>query len=945
MLQLPTGTLTFLYTDIESSTVRWEQHPDAMKAAVERHDAILQSVIEAAGGIVFRRMGDAFCACFVLASQALEAVLAAQRALHLERWDPLIAPIKVRMALHTGPGEVRDGDYIGPHLNRIARLLAVEYGGQVLLTGATYPLVFDTLPEGVGMRDLGEHKLKDLQRPEHVFQLVVDDLPSDFPPIKTLHTRPNNLPIQPTDFIGREREVELAQEMLTRPQVRLVTFTGPGGTGKTRLSLRVGEKMLETFQDGVFFVPLSTLRDPALVPGAIAEVLGIMKGGSRPIIESLKDYLRQKEMLLILDNFEQVVGAAGVVSDLLSGAPRLKTLVTSREVLHLYGEKEFPVPPLQLPDSRHLPPLVTLARNESVNLFIERATDTKPGFELTNENAPSIAEICIRLDGLPLAIELAAARSKLLTPQAILSRLGSRLKVLTGGAHDLPARQRTLRGTIDWSYDLLSPAERTLFRRMAVFVGGCTFEAAEAVTTAQSLSGCTGPTPDPLAPMDADILDGVASLIDKSLLRQVESADGESRLVMLETIREYALERLEESGELSAMQRTHACYFLQVAEECAPLIQTPRQKEAAQRLETEHDNMRAALQWSLSSVGDKEVGLGISTALHRFWQMRGHLSEGRRWMEALLPGVPEPSQLRARALYAAGYMTFLQGDRQAGQALLEESAAISRELGDKMGLAYASYLLGVTMAFGGDQAGRAVNSEGVELFRQLGVEGKPGLVLGLMASGMLSFMKGDYSEARSTFEEYRALSREVGDPYGMAQSSNFLADIARIEGNYPRAGSFYEESLPLFQDQGATSDIPAVLHNIGYVALAEGDYPKAEALFKESLALQQEIGNKQGISECLTGFGALAGAQGDPSRAARLFGASEALRLAIGAYMWPAEQIEWERHLGSTRTQLDEVEWDKAWQEGSAMSMEAAVAYALAGSLSMSHENLPNNLM
>ncbi len=909
--------------------MRWEQHPGAMKAAVERHDAILQEAIEAFRGVVFRRMGDAFCACFVLAPQALGAVLAAQRALHQERWDPRVAPIKVRMALHTGPGEVREGDYVRPHLNRIARLLAVGYGGQILLTGATYQLVFDNLPEGVGLRDLGDHKLKDLQRPEHVFQMVVDDLPSDFPPIKTLDTRPNNLPVQRTDFIGRKKEVELTQEILARPQVRLVTLTGPGGTGKTRLSLQVGEMLLDRFRDGVFFVPLAALTDPALVPVAIAKTLGLMGDGNRPIIESLKAYLGQKELLLLLDNFEQVSSAGQVVSELLSDASQLKVLVTSREVLHIYGEKEFPAPPLQLPDLRHSPTLENLTDFESVRLFIERARDVKPDFDLTNENAPIIAEICVRLDGLPLAIELAAARVKLLTPQAILSRLESSLKVLTGGGRDLPARQQTLRCAIGWSYDLLSSDERTLFRRMGVFMGGCTFEAAEAVAAGRSLPTHTGSTPDELAPFEMNIFDGVASLNDKSLLRQVDGTHVESRFMMLETIREYALERLEERGEISIMRRAHAYYFLQVAEECAPLIQTLRQKEAAQRLETEHDNMRAALQWSLSSVGDKEVGLGIATALHLFWQMRGHLSEGRRWMEALLPGVPEPTQLRARALYAAGYMTFLQGDPSAGQVLLEESTAISRELGDKLGLAYARSSLGVTMAFGGDQEGRTINSEGVKLFRQLGDEGKPGLVLGLMSSGMLSFMHGDYSVARSTWEECRALSREVGDPYGMAQASALLADIARIEGNYPRAGSFYEESLLLFQDQGGTSDIPGVLHNLGYVALAKGDYPKAGALFKESLTLHQEIGNKQGISECLTGFAALAGAQGDPTRAARLFGASEGLRSAIGAYMWPAEQIERDRHLASARAQLDEAAWDRAWRAGLAMSMEAAVAYAV----------------
>jgi predicted ATPase/class 3 adenylate cyclase len=935
MLQLPTGTVTFLYTDIEGSTKRWEAHPTAMKAVVERHDAILQRAIEAAGGVVFRRVGDAFCAAFTLASQALDAVLAAQHTLYFENWDPDIAPIKVRMALHTGPGEVRDRDYVGPHLNRIARLLAVAHGGQVLLTGATYLLLLDALPDGVALRDLGEHKLKDLQRPERIFQLVIDDLPSEFPPIKTSDARPNNLPVQVTDFIGRESEVALVRELLARPQTRIVTFTGPGGTGKTRLSLQVGEKMLEQFQDGVFLVPLASLSDPTLVPGAIAEALGVMSGGSQPITESLKDFLKQKELLLLLDNFEQVLSAAGVVSELLPAAPRLKALITSREVLHIYGEKEFPVPPLQLPDPRHLPSLETLARNESVQLFIERATSARPGFELTSENAPAVAEVCVRLDGLPLAIELAAARIKLLTPQAILSRLASRLQVLTGGARDLPARQQTLRSTIDWSYDLLSPDDRTLFRRLGVFVGGCTFEAVEAIATGFSQPSAVNNHTSLLSPLDTGIFDGVASLADKSLLRQVETADGDSRLLMLETIREYALDRLEDCGETSPMRRAHASYFLQIAEGCAPLIQTPRQREILERLEIEHDNMRAALLWSLSDAGDKEIGLRIATALTRFWQIRGHLSEGRRWLKALLPGALEHTNVRASALRAAGFLTFLLGDRTGSQPLLEESAAIARELGDKLALAYAYYILGVTMGFGGDPEGRTVSAEAVKLFRELGDEGKPGLVDGLMASGMLSFILGDYSTARSTFQEFRALSREIGDPFGMAQSANFLGDIARVEGDYPLAGRFYAESLPLFRIQGGKGETPAVLHNVGYVALAENSYREAEAAFRESLILQQDIGNKLGISECLAGFAALVSAQGDPKRAARLFAASEAVRSAIGAYMWPAEQIEWDRHVERAMAQLDEGEWSKAWQEGLAMSMEAAIADALADGLTL----------
>jgi predicted ATPase/class 3 adenylate cyclase len=928
MLDLPTGTVTFLFTDIEGSTKRWELDPIAMKAAVGRHDALVREAIETSGGVVFRTMGDAFCAAFSSAPQAVDAMLAAQKALLAEEWNPVVAPIRVRMALHTGLGELREGDYVGAHLNRIARLLSTGHGGQMLLSGATHELVCDLLPEGVGLRDLGQHKLKDLQRPEHVYQLVSPDLPSDFPPILTLNTIANNLPVQPTGFIGREEQVEQIVELLARPQTKLLTLTGPGGTGKTRLSLQVAALALEQFKDGVFFVPLTAISDPALVPSAIAASLCITEVGSRPVIDDVKEYLRQRELLLVLDNFEQVVSASQVVSDLIASNPQLKVLVTTREVLHLYGEQEFPVPPLQLPPraqpgSQRSIPLEDLARYESVRLFIERARGVKPGFELAEDNAVAIAEISNRLDGLPLAIELAAARVKLLSPQAILARLDSRLKVLTSGARDLPARQQTLRGAIDWSYDLLSPQERTLFRRMGIFVGGCTLEGAEAVCSGGvTLEGT-------LTPLEDDVLDGVSSLVDKSLLRQVEIEDNEPRFVMLETIREYALEKLVEDGEIDAARRGHAQYYLSVAEEEEKKIQRPRQREAIQKLEAEHDNLRAVMEWSLTGEGDKELGLRVGTLLHRFWHIGGHLSEGRRWMEALLAGSFERTSVRARALYAAGYITFLTGDVTAARPFLEESRAIASEIGDKLGLAYASYILGAVLAFGGNAEGVAINNEGVALFRELGAEGKPGLALGLMTAGVVAFLSENYEVASGLLEEGQAIAKELGDYYAYAQTSNYLGDIARIECDYPRAGALYTQSLAIFREHQGRGDIPAMLHNLGYVALAENDYSKAKSLYIESLRLQQEIGNKQGISECLTGFAALAGAQEDAMRAGRLFGASEALRLAADAYRWPAERIEWERHIASSKAQLDEGNWEKAWQEGQDMSVEQAVAYAL----------------
>ncbi|HEY0069395.1 MAG TPA: tetratricopeptide repeat protein, partial [Chloroflexia bacterium] len=891
-LALPTGTVTFLYTDIEGSTKRWEQHPEAMKAAVERHDAILRGAIESHQGVVFRTMGDAFCAAFVLASQALEATLSAQYALHAESWDPQIAPIKVRMGLHTGPGEVRDGDYVGPHLNRLARLLSTGYGGQVLLSQATYTLVCDTLPRGVDMLDLGEHQLRDLERAERVYQLVCDGLPSSFPPLKTENAQPNNLPILTTEFIGREKELESVCELLSMPSVRLLTLTGAGGTGKTRLSLQAGATFLDKFQHGVFWVPLTAISDPALVPGAIADALRITESGGRPVIDNLKDYLRQKELLLIIDNFEQVMGAARIVSELLSAAAQLKVLVTSREVLHIYGEKEFPVPPLLLPDPQRLPPIEDLARYESIRLFVDRAASVKPGFELTAENGAALASICNRLDGLPLAIELAAARIKLLAPQALLSRLDSRLKLLTSGSRDLPARQQTLRGAIDWSYDLLPAPERAFFRRLAVFKGGCTLEAAEAIASGLQPGDAADGLDDPPG---IDALDGLESLVDKSLLRHVESHDSDSRYLMLETIAEYASERLMECGELEALRRRHAAYFLEVAERAEAGIQGPSQKSSIQVLVADHDNVRAVLQWSISDQGDKSVGLRMIYALYRFWHIRGHMSEGRRWAAALLSAAPERTQARARALYATGYMAFLNGDPAEACTLLAESVEIAEELNDRLCLAHALFIYGGAKAFGGDPSGgRLLSERGISIFRQLGAEGKPGLNLALLATGVVIFIQGDYAAASGVLEEARQIGTAIGDSYTRAQASTYLGDLARISCDYERAGGLYEESLAAFRAQGGRSDIPSSLHNIGYVALARREYQRAWELFHESLLLQQEIGNQPGVLESLRGFAAVAGAQGNPLKAARLFGAAEALQSEMGAYLWPAERIECE---------------------------------------------------
>ncbi len=922
---LPTGTVTFLYTDIEGSTVRWERHPDAMKAAVERHDALLREAIESAGGVVFRRVGDAFCAAFPTAPQALNAALAAQRALFAEPWDQRISPLRVRMALHTGTGEVREGDYVGTPLNRIARLLSTGYGGQVLVSQPTFDLVRDALPHGVTLRDLGEHQLKDLQRPEHIYQLVIPDLPSDFPTLKTLDARPNNLPVQRSPLIGREGELASIQRLLLRNDVGLLTLVGPGGIGKTRLALQVAAELADRFADGVFFVPLVSATDPGQVIAAIAQAVGVKEAHGQPLSETLAGYLSSRQLLLLLDNFEQVVEAAPVVADLLATAPRLKVLVTSREVLHLSGEYEFQVPPLDLPNPRRLPSLQTLSQYDAVALFIHRAQQVKPDFEVTSHNAPAVAEICYRLDGLPLAIELAAARIRLLPPEALLARLQSRLKLLTGGARDLPTRHQTLRGTIQWSYDLLPPAEQMLFRRLSVFRGGCSLEAIEAVCNADGA-------------LMIDVLDGVASLADKSLVRQESAAGDEARILMLDTIREYATELLHQSGEQEAQQlyRQHALYYLMLAGQAEVALRGPEHILWLERLEVEHDNLRAAFEWAFDHA-EAELALDLVGTLWHFWETRGYASEAIQWVDAALslPGAEECTLARAKALMAASASAWFKYDVVSARRYAEESAAILRkEQSDPATIFYlagALLFLGISIGYLSTNVedykkGREITDEALKLAKATGDRWLQ--ATGMLDLGLLENRWGNYPEARKALEEGLTLYRQVQDKWGLAQVLNVLGDIERIAGQYDRAGELYEESLALYRELNARPDIPASLHNLGYVALALGNAERAAGLFIESLRLHLELSNRHGVTECLAGLAGVAGALGQPLQAARLFGASDALREALDAIMWPAERADYERNLSVARAQLDDATWQAAYAEGRAMSMEQAVAYA-----------------
>ncbi|HEX6670035.1 MAG TPA: AAA family ATPase, partial [Gemmatimonadales bacterium] len=697
MVELPRGTVTFLFTDIEGSTRLWEQDRAAMAAAVERHLALLDAAIAAHGGIHFKTVGDGVQAAFPTAPQAVAAALDGQRALRAEDWRG-VGELRVRLALHAGEAEPdARGDYLAAPLNRLARLLAVGHGGQILLTQAVQQLTRGALAPGTAVRDLGEHRLRDLLEPELVYQLLHPDLPADFPPLRSLEARPHNLPLQPTPFLGREREVGEVVALLRRPEVRLLTLTGPGGTGKTRLALQVAAELLDDFADGVYFVPLAPLTDAALVPSAIASALAMRDEADRSLPDRLKEVLAGQELLLVLDNVEHLVEAAPLIAELLSAAPGLKVLATSRVPLRLRAEREYPVPPLGLPRRQPLPTLEELSQSEAMRLFLERAQAVKPDFALDDENAPAVAAICWRLDGLPLAIELAAARVRLLPPQALLARLEQRLPLLTGGARDAPARHRTLRDTIAWSYDLLDPDDQRLFRRLAVFVGGCTLEAADAVTT-----------PDG----QRDVFGGIERLCEHSLLRQAEAQGSEPRFAMLETVREFGLEQLAASGEEDLTWERHADHFATLGDNIErEFFFRPVPFLAV--LEVETDNLRAALGWA-ERGGRVETGLRLGLAFGSLAVRRGMLAEGREWLRRLLALGGGAPPLQARALTALGWYALVQGDTEG--AMEAGKRAAETAAGESWILANALNLLGsVELERGPSEAARRYFEEALAL--------------------------------------------------------------------------------------------------------------------------------------------------------------------------------------------------------------------------------------
>ena len=884
-----------------------------MQRALSRHDDILRKAIEERGGYVFKTVGDAFCCAFPTAPDALEAALETQRTLKGEEWEGT-GPLRVRMALHTGVAEEKDGDYFGPPVNRVARLLSAAHGGQVLLSLPAQELVRDQLPGGTSLKDLGAHRLKDLFRPERVFQLLARELPSEFPPLRTLEDYRNNLPLQPTPLIGREKEVAEVCEQLSRPEVRLLTLTGAGGTGKTRLGLQAAAELTDEFEEGVFFVSLAAISDPQLVVGAVAGTLGVKEAGGQPLLESLKYYLDEKYILLMVDNFEQVLEAAPMVAELLSAAPNLNVLATSRIPLRLYGEHEYSVPPLALPDRERPPSVERLTHYEAVRLFVERAQAAKADFSVTNDNAPAVAEICYRLDGLPLAIELAAARIKVLSPQKMLDRLGNRLKLLTGGARDLPERQRTLRSTIEWSYGLLEEDEKALFIRLSVFAGGRTLEAIEAVCDVEG-------------DLPIDVLDGLSSLVDKSLLKQEEGVGGELRFVMLETIHEFAREKLQESEESEDTRRLHAEYFLALAEEAEPELLREGKEEAAwlERLEAELDNMRAALSWTVERE-DPDLGLRFAGALGQFWLARGYDDEARRWLEEALakPGHTSASR-RAKALDALGSVALTQNDLDRAEAAATEGL----ELGDRAGIegsrvaSFRVLLGGVELVRGDLERAEDLSESSLALSREVG--DRNGVATALISLAHIRLHQEEYGKAGKLFEESLVVGRELDKTGAISSNLINLGFVSLLEGDVERAETLNKEAVALNRERGHKDSLPYALDNLGWTALARGDPERAENRFEECLLLCKDLNNRISATLSLEGLACATGARGEYERSARLLGAAEALREGVGYEKGPADRALQDPYLLPVRAELDEA----AFAEGRTMTFEEAVEYAL----------------
>jgi predicted ATPase/class 3 adenylate cyclase len=913
----PSGTVTFVFTDIEGSTALAQHDPQAWSAARDRHHAILRSAIESHGGYVFQVIGDAFCAAFSTAGDAVLAAVEAQRELAgtgLTRSSEAAAPgmpIRVRMGIHAGEARLRpDGDYEGYlALARVQRVVSAAHGEQVLVSQAAAELVHASSPGGVRLRPLGAHQLKGFDQPEQLYQCEADGLRADFPPIRSLIAHPNNLPFALTSFVGRAAEQAEIGGLLSSGPSRIVTLTGVGGTGKTRLALQVGGEVLERFADGVWQIELAPVSDPAQVPNTVAAALAVREEPGRALRDTLADHLRERAALLILDNCEHLlVACAELAEHLLRQCRSVYILATSREALGISGEVAWNVPSLTLPPADG--DLVQVLQSEAAQLFIERAAAANRAFTGTTDNAPAVAQICRRLDGIPLALELAAGRIRSLRVEEVATRLDDRFRLLAGGSRTALPRQRTLLGTIDWSHSLLGEPERALLRHLSVFAGGWTLEAAEAV-------GADG---------SEDVLDLVSGLVAKSL---VVFDEGAGRYRMLETIRQYAGDRLLDAGEGDEYRARHLAHFARLANEAASKLQGAELSRTLAVLDAERDNLRAALGWALEH-GEPQVTTGgeLVQALGEFWILRGQHYEARDWHRRAVEVVREPGPLRARLLERYGSFEWQQGDLREARAHIEEAVRLCQAIsaGDEV-TADTMHIFGHVLFDQGDYAAaRAALGDSRALYHGLADDNLVALLTSDL--GMVAFHLGDLDSAEGSFAEALGIFRRLDNEGYAADTLARLGDVARTQGDPERAHARYEDSLAIARPLGLKPELAQALHRSSYLRLREGDVAEARARLRESLALQQETGNRQGIAECLGAIAGVALAVGDPARSAHLLGAQAALLGRIGVPLSPADRAEVERDTAAARERLGAAAFVAAFAAGGALTMDEAIALA-----------------
>ena len=950
MREFPTGILTLLFTDIEGSTRLLQQLGDRYAGVLKECRRLLRLAFQQGNGYEVDTQGDAFFVVFERASDAISSAIAAQRALFAAHW-PDRAPVRVRVGIHTGEPRPTEEGYIGLDVHHAARIMSAAHGGQTLLSQATRELVADELSDTVTLRDLGEYRLKDIAGLSHLFQLVVPDLPADFPPLATASAQRAlyNIPSPSTSFVGREQEVAAISHRLKRPDVRLLTLFGTGGVGKTRLALQVAAELTPRFA-GICFVPLDQLSDADSIVPAIAGALEIPAGQEGvPLIEQVQATLRPSPFLLILDNFEQVLPARRAIINLLSGCPHLKIVITSRALLHVQAEHLFEVPPLPLPTNEALRDLEKLSRNAAITLFVQRARAVAAHFHLTATNAAAVAGICARLDGIPLAIELAAARMRHFSAPAVLAQLERGLSVLQGVTQDAPPRQHTLQEAIAWSYQLLEPAEQRVFRRLAAFAGGATLESASHV--------CAEPDET-----EEQITEVLMALVDKSMVQRSEADESDTRYWLLQTLSEYGVERLTEVEELESIRAAHAAFYLSWVERVAPLLSGAEQILWLDRLDQDYENVRAALEW-LSRVpeetGRAEQALRLCIALLGYWEIRGYFREGTSYIERVLTNSPATaSSVRAQALHGAGFLALMQDDNERAGQFLRESQSLFRESGDRPGMANILRLQGnLALAKNNYKIARRLLEEALTIYRERGDIQKAASTRGALAqialaqcdfsrartlldenaaiysasgeqdgtayllclqSLLLFLSRSDSAEASALAEQSLARYKAVGNRRFVAYVLNLLGEIllAREGEETVQARSLLEESLAIFKTMGDRSGTAEALISFARLAARESEYEAAQAAYEEGWTLVRAIGAKDMAARCLEGAGELAVAREMPERAVLIWGTAATLRATILAPMPPVYRAAYVAAVALAREKLGDETFQSLWTRG-----------------------------